>query len=72
MDSKNIDLAVPVAYILAVILAAVFAQAAVGPITIFGALAVAGWFSFVRPAMRARQRELARRRGEEPPTPYWH
>jgi uncharacterized membrane protein len=67
VERKSIDLAVPVLYVLAVIVAALFIHSAVGPVVIGGTVVVAVWFSFFRPAMKARERERLRREEGRPP-----
>jgi hypothetical protein len=66
MDRKKLDLAVVLAYAVAVLLSALFIQSIAAPVAIFGAFAVAGWFSFVRPALKARERRLDNPEGEYP------
>jgi hypothetical protein len=56
MNPKTIDRLVVLVYVVLVIAAAIAAPVAVGPIAIGGAVVVAGWFSFMRPLLRARER----------------
>jgi uncharacterized membrane protein len=70
MDHRTVGRILLLVYVLAVVVSAVFVRVAVAPIAIFGAVVVALWFSYLRPILKARERERARREGSEPP-PYW-
>ena len=70
MDRKTVDLGVLVLYIVAVFFCAFVVPAAVGPVVIFGAAAVAAWFSFVRPVLKEKERQRMRREDGAPP-PYF-
>ncbi len=62
MNRATLDKAVPSVYAGLIVIAAIFFPVAVAPIAIFGALVLAGWYSFLRPALRERERAEANRR----------
>jgi hypothetical protein len=71
MERKALDRAVPIGYAALVVLSAIFFPIALAGIAIIGALVVAGWFSFARPMLKARER--ARERGADGPgDPRWY
>lgn len=60
MQRRQLDRAVPLVYVVLVLLAAFLFPVALAPIALIGAVVVAGWFSFVRPMLRARERQRDR------------
>ncbi len=72
MDRRTLDRAVPFTYAVLLLASALFFSAALAPIAIFGALAIAAYYSFLRskmPAVEAsgRERDRDRNRNRDRP-----
>lgn len=58
MHSKNLDRTVPAVYVGLIILSAIFFPIALGPIAIFGAVALMLYYSYARRRLRSMERDL--------------